>query len=206
MAGMTGVRMAGSIAALMLTIGVAAGMAKHHHDRYKTPAEGETGRHPYRKHWKQSIVGKKAVARVTAGAAIDQAMDSPSKYGTGAGGFAKRMGTGFASNAVGRTVEHGLAARLHEDLHYTRSGKHGFGPRLRYALKSTVITRNTKTGRTTPAAGRIAGHAASGAFTQGVLAAGSGATTAGVGLAADAGANVFREFGPHHKHSHKAKG
>ena len=111
------------------------------------------------------------------------------------------MGAGFASNAVGRTVEHRVAAKLHEELHYQRSNKHGVGPRLGYALKSTVVTRNTRTGKATPAAGRIAGHAASGAFTQGVLAAGSGAATAGVGLAADAGANVAREFAPGKKTS-----
>jgi hypothetical protein len=34
-----------------------------------------------------------------------------------------------------------------------------------------------------------------------LLSAGSGASTAGVGLAADAGANVAREFWPrHHRH------
>src|SRR5436305_10650139 len=99
-----------------------------------------------------------------------------------------------------------MAAKLHEDLHYHRSNKHGVGPRLGYALKSTVVTRNTKTGKRAPAAGRIAGHAAAGAFTQGALAAGSGASTAGVGLAADAGANVAREFGPRrHRHRHRRK-
>ena len=139
------------------------------------------------------------MGRVVAGAAIGQARNSPSKYGGGVAGFGKRVGTGFASNAVGRTVEHGIAAKLHEDLHYQRSNKKGVGPRLEHALKSTVITHNTKTGRSRPAAGRIAGHAAAGAFTQGVLAAGSGASTAGLGLAADAGANVVREFAPRRK-------
>jgi hypothetical protein len=155
--------------------------------------------HPYRKHWKKSVAGKGAVGRVAAGAAIGTARNSPRKYGGGAAGFGKRFGAGLASNAVGRTVEHGVAAKLHEDLHYQKSNKRGFGPRLGYALKSTVVTRNTRTGKATPAAGRIAGHAASGAFTQGVLAAGSGASTAGVGLAADAGANVAREFAPRKK-------
>jgi hypothetical protein len=109
------------------------------------------------------------------------------------------MGAGFAANAVGRTVEHAVAARLHEDLHYHPSGKHGFGPRLGHALKSVVVTHSTRTGKATPATGRVAGHAAAGAFTQGVLAAGSGAATAGIGLAANAGANVFREFRPRSK-------
>jgi hypothetical protein len=107
---------------------------------------------------------------------------------------------------VGRTIEHGLAARLHEDLHYKPSNKRGFGPRLGYALKSTLVTRNTRTGKATPAAGRIAGPAAAGAFSQGVLAAGSGAATAGIGLAADAGANVAREFIPRHYKPRHRKG
>jgi len=155
--------------------------------------------HPYRRHWKKATIGKGAVGRIGAGAALGTLRKSPRKYGGGISGFGKRMGAGLATNAVGRTVEHGIAAKLHEDLHYQRSNKRGFGPRLGYALKSTVVTRNTRTGRGTPAAGRIAGHAASGAFTQGVLAAGSGASTAGIGLAADAGANVAREFAPRGK-------
>lgn len=176
----------GLMLALIFLAEAAAGAATHRH-------------HPYRTHWKHSIVGKRAVGRVVAGAAIGQARHRPRNYGGGVAGFGKRLGAGFASNAVGRTVEHGLAARLHEDLHYRRSHKHGVGPRLAYALKSTVVTRNTRTGKRTPAVGRIAGHAASGAFSQAVIAGGSGAATAGIGLAADAGANVAREFVPRHK-------
>ncbi len=161
--------------------------------------------HPYRRSWKHETVGKGALARVGVRAGVGQIRNKPAKYGSGAAGFGKRLGAGFATNAVGKTVEHGLAAKLHEDLHYQRSNKHGVAPRLGYALKSTVLTRNTKTGKRTPAAGRVAGHAATGAFTQGVLAAGSGASTAGIGLAADAGANVVREFAPRHHHPHKKK-
>lgn len=156
-----------------------------------------SSRHPYVSHWKHATFGKGAVARVTAGAGINQLRGYPRNYGGGVSGFGKRVGAGFATNAVGRTVEHGLAARLHEDLDYHPSGKHGVGPRLGYALESTVVTHNTRTGRRTPAIGRIAGHAASGAFAQGVLMAGSGAATAGVGFGVDAGANVVREFMPH---------
>jgi hypothetical protein len=160
--------------------------------------------HPYRTRWKRTTFGKTAVGRVTAGAAINHVRKKPAKYGGGVAGFGKRLGAGFATNAVSKTVEHGVAAKLHEDLNYHRSNKKGIAPRLGYALKRTVITRNTRTGKRRPAAGRIAGHAAAGAFTQGLLAAGSGASTAGVGLAADAGANVVREFVPRRK-SHSSR-
>jgi hypothetical protein len=156
--------------------------------------------HPYRTRWKHATIGKGAMGRVAIGAGVGQLRNSPRKYGGGISGFGKRLGAGFATNAVGKTVEHGVAAKLHEDLDYHRSNKQGVFPRLGYALKSTVVTRNTKSGKKRPAAGRLAGHAASGAFTQGVLAAGSGASTAGIGLAADAGANVVREFVPRRKH------
>src|SRR5882672_7356818 len=42
--------------------------------------------HPYRKHWRQSVVGKKAVGRVVGAAALGQATNRPRKYGTGAAG------------------------------------------------------------------------------------------------------------------------
>ena len=164
--------------------------------------------HPYRQHWKHATFGKQAVTGVAAGASVAQLRHSPRKVGGGAAGFGKRLGSGFATHAVKTTVEHAVAAPLHEDLHYHRSTKHGFGPRLGHALKSTVITRNTKTGKHTPAAGRIAGHAAAGAVSQAWLPAASGASTAGVGLAAEAGANVAREFWPRHDkrgHRHTAK-
>src|SRR5947208_13905433 len=147
--------------------------------------------HPYRNHWKQSVVGKHAIAGVAAGATATQI-----RRGGGPASFGKRLGTGAATHVAGTTVEHAIAAPLHEDLHYHRSNKRGFTPRLGHALASTVVTRNTRSGKRTPAVGRISGHAAAGALSQGVLAGASGASTAGVALAAVAGATVAREFIP----------
>lgn len=158
--------------------------------------------HPYREHWKHSTYGKHAVLGVTAGAGVAHQQDQPHQWGRGASGFGKRVGSGFATHAVKSTVEHAVAAPLHEDLHYHRSNQRGFGPRLGHALKSTVITRNTRSGKRTPAVGRISGHAAAGAASQALVPAASGASTAGIGLAADAGANVAREFWPRHRHRH----
>jgi hypothetical protein len=154
--------------------------------------------HPYRKHWKHATFGKGALRGVAVGASVGQLRGHPRNYGGGAAGFGRRLGAGFATNSVKTTVEHAVAAPLHEDLNYHRSNKRGFGPRLGYALKSTVITRNTHSGKRRPAVGRLSGHAAAGAVSQAALHAGSGAATAGVGLGAEAGANVAREFWPRH--------
>jgi hypothetical protein len=152
--------------------------------------------HPYRRRWKKATFGKSAAARVAAGAGVAQLRKSPRRWGGGASGFGKRLGAGFATHGVKTTVEHAVAGKLHESLDYQRSTKPGFKRRLGHALASTVIAKNTKTGKKTPAAGRLSGHAAAGAFTQGVLHAGAGASTAGIGLGVDAGANVAREFWP----------
>jgi hypothetical protein len=161
-------------------------------------------RHPYRSHWKHATAGKGALARVGASAAIGQVRRRPRKWGGSAAGFGKRLGAGAATRAVKTTVEHAVAAPLHEDLKYHRSNQRGVAPRLRHALTSTVVTRNMRNGKRRPAVGRISGHAAAGAMSQGVFAAASGASTAGVGLAAEAGANVVREFGPR-KHGRRPK-
>jgi len=185
------VRIAALVALVLLPLGVVQAVA---------PQQS----HPYRRHWKKSIVGKGALARVGVGTAVGQVRKSPRRYGGGVSGFGKRAGAGFATHAVKTTVEHLVAAPLHEDLHYHRSNARGVGPRLRHALVSTVVTRNTKSGSRTPALGRISGHAAAGAFSQGVLHAGAGASTAGIGLGAEAGANVAREFWPR-KHKSRRK-
>ena len=170
------------------------------------PATVSAPRHPYVKHWKGSTFGKRPMAGVAARAGIAHLRNRPQQWGGGAAGFGKRLGAGFGTHAVKTTVEHIVAAPLHEDLHYHRSNKNGVAPRLGHALASTVVTRNTKTGKRTPAAGRISGHAAAGAVSQAAIAGASGAATAGVGLAADAGANIAREFWPRHRrrgHTHR---
>lgn len=154
--------------------------------------------HPYRRDWKHAMFSKPAIAGTAARAGIAHAFNHPQVWGRGASGFGKRLGTSFGVHAVGTTVEYAVAASLHEDLHYHRSNDPRFGPRLRHALVSTVWTRNTRNGKHRPAVGRLSGHAAAGAVSQAWVPAASGASTAGIGLAADAGANVGREFWPRH--------
>jgi hypothetical protein len=159
-------------------------------------------RHPYRRHWKESLTSKQAILGTVVFAGIGQARGDSRKYGGGVAGFGKHVGLGYATHAVGSTVEHLVAAPLHEDLDYHPSNRKGFGPRLKYALVSTVVARNTHTGKHQVAAGRLSGSAASGAFAATVLPAASGASTAGFGLAAVAGTNVAREFWPRKKKVH----
>jgi hypothetical protein len=103
------------------------------------------------------------------------------------------------------TRESGVAAVRHEELGYRPSGKRGFGPRLKYALISTVVTRKTTTGKKTFASGRLSGAMGSGFISRLWLPArfhtiSSGIATGGVLLGVDAGTHVAREFWPEIRH------
>jgi len=168
-------------------------------------AEKKTAQHPYRHEYVQRTVGKKAIFPVVGGAAVRQIRNSPHEWGHGGAGFGKRVGSSFGTNLVKNTIEFPVAAVRHEDLHYYRSEKKGFFPRLRHALVSTVITRKTTTGKKTVASGRLSGAFGSGLVASAWQPAGfsvaGGAASGGITMGASAGANVAREFWPR---KHKA--
>lgn len=146
-----------------------------------------------------------AGARSAAGAAIGQARNVPEEWGQGAGGFAKRLGSAFGKHVVNQSIHFVVARMRHEEFGYRASGEEGFGPRLKYALLSTVITRKTTDGSNTVSAGELSGAFGSGLISRlwqpastrsFALGIGSG----GISLAVDAGSHVAREFWPEIRH------
>jgi hypothetical protein len=143
--------------------------------------------------------------QAAAGAAIGQARDVPKEWGGGIGGFAKRLGSGFGTHVVNGSIHFAVASLRHEEWGYRPSGKEGFGPRLKYALLSTVITRKTTDGKQTVAAGELSGAFGSGLISRlwqpastGTIA--KGFASGGIAMAADAGTHVVREFWPEIRH------
>jgi hypothetical protein len=168
----------------------------------------ENGRHPYRSRYVKDTFGKKAVVRTGASAGVQQLRNSPHEWGRGVQGFGKRVGSAFGQHVIKNSIQYPIAAIRHEELGYRPSGKKGFGPRLGYALTSTVITHKTTTGKKTVAAGRISGAMGSGFISRAWMPArlhtfSSGAASGGVMLGVDAGNNVVREFWPEIRHPHK---
>jgi len=163
--------------------------------------------HPYRRQYLKDTFGAGAAARVGAGAAIQHARNSPHEWGGGVAGFGKRLGSAFGQHVVKNSIQFGVASIRHEELGYRRSGQRGFGPRMKYALVSTVVTHKTTTGKRTPALGRLSGDFGSGFISRAWQPArlhtfGSGLATGGIMLGVDAGSNVVREFWPEIRHSH----
>jgi hypothetical protein len=165
-------------------------------------------RHPYVREYKRKTFGKSAALPVVGGAAIRQMRGSPHEWGGGVGGFGKRLGSAFGTHVIKNSIQYTVAGIRHEDLHYYRSTDKRFGPRLRHALVSTVVTRKTTTGRKTAASGRVSGAVGSGLIASSWQPAGfsvaSGLGSAGISLGATAGANVAREFWPRHKARNQA--
>jgi hypothetical protein len=158
--------------------------------------------HPYRKGYKEHVVGKKAAVSVASGAVGKEIINSPHQWGRGAAGFGKRIGSSFGVNLIKNSIQYPIASIRHEDLHYYRSDKKGFFPRLRHALVSVVVTRKTTNGKKTVASGRIAGSMGAGIAATSWMPAGfslaGGAASGGISLGTAAGVNVAREFWPRH--------
>ncbi len=76
------------------------------------------------------------------GAGIGQWRDSPKEWGQGAQGFSLRFVSGYGEIVVRETLIYGVSSALHEDNRYFRSHRTGFGPRLRYAVESSFLTRH----------------------------------------------------------------
>jgi hypothetical protein len=152
--------------------------------------------------------GRQALVRAGGSAGVSHVRNAPHEWGRGGTGFAKRVGSSLGEHAVKNTIAYGVAGLRHEDLKYHRSGKHGFGPRLKTALASTVVTRKTTTGKRTVASGRLAGNVGSGMISRAwqparLRTVSSGATTAGMMVGADATSNVVQEFWPEIRHPHR---
>ena len=168
----------------------------------------EKSQHPYRSQYVKHTFAKTAGIRAVASAGIQQLRNSPHEWGNGIQGFSKRVGSAIGQHVIKNSIQYPVAAIRHEELGYRPSGKKGFGPRLGYALTSTVITHKTTTGKRTVAAGRISGAMGTGFISRVWQPArlhtfSSGAASGGIMLGADAGPNVVREFWPEIRHPHK---
>jgi hypothetical protein len=158
---------------------------------------------PRAREYRHRLVGKRTLIGSAAGAGVNQVRNSPHQWGRGVGGFAKRFGSGVGQHIAKETIQFGVAAAHHENLHYQRSNKHGTLPRMGYAVKHTfIVPKTNKRGKKTVALGRISGNMGAGMISQAWMPAasvGAGAASGGIGLGADVGVNMAREFWPKHK-------
>jgi hypothetical protein len=92
-------------------------------------------------HYIRGTFSVESVIRSAAGAAILQGTNTPSEWGQGGEGYAKRFGNSFTQQIMRQTIMYGAADALHEDNRYVASGRSGTGARLKYAVESTFLAR-----------------------------------------------------------------
>ena len=150
--------------------------------------------------YRHNVVGKRTLIGSAAGAGVAQVRNSPHQWGRGVGGFAARFGSRVGQNVAKETIQFGVSAARHENLKYRPSNKHGTLPRMGYAVKHTfIVPKTNKPRKKTVALGRISGNMGAGMVSQAWAPAagvGAGLATGGIGLGADVGVNMAREFWP----------
>jgi hypothetical protein len=93
-------------------------------------------------YFKQHLFSAESVVRSAAGSAINQLDDTPHEWRQGAAGYGRRFASSYGEHIIQSTTMYGISAALHEDNRYYRSGLNGFGPRLKYAIKSSFMARH----------------------------------------------------------------
>jgi hypothetical protein len=157
----------------------------------------DTSRRPFVKR----LVNRESLERNAASAVWGEMRNVPHEWGRGPAGFSKRFASAFGHHVVKFTIQTGVAAAHHEDLSYHPSNLHGTSPRLRYAVVSTFVVPRTNGPGHTAALGRISGNIGSGLISRlwqpaSTAGLGAGIASGGIGLAADVGIHVAREFWP----------
>src|SRR5579862_372742 len=83
-----------------------------------TPAKPATpNRSADRTYWKHTL-GAAAAGRAAVGATVSQANNTPSEWGQGAAGFAKRFANSFAKHLLKKGIQYPVAKVFHEELSY----------------------------------------------------------------------------------------
>jgi hypothetical protein len=133
-------------------------------------------------------------------AGIEQAEDHFKGYGQGAEGYAKRFGAGYGdtvtSTFIGGAI---LPSLLKQDPRYFYKGTGSTSSRIRYAIANSVICKGDN-GRWQPNYSNILGNLASGGISnlyypeQDRNGAALTFENAGIGIGANAVANILQEF------------
>jgi hypothetical protein len=168
----------------------------------------QAGSLDYRGHARE-LVGKRALIGAAGRATWGQLRNSPHEWGGGVGGFTKRFASSLGQHAIKYGIQSGVAGIRHENLHYQRSNLQGTWPRMKYAVKSTFIVPRTNRPGKTVAMGRISGNLGAGMISRAWQPAstaglGAGLASGGIGLGADVGVHVAREFWPRKKSAGQA--
>ena len=133
-------------------------------------------------------------------AGLGQLGDQNPAFGQGVAGFARRLGTSYADQAIGNMLSEGIfPAFLHEDPRYFRRGFGSKKSRLGYALTRVFVTR-TDAGGTRFNFSEVLGNATGVAISNSYYSEGrtvsNNVAKLGEQISTDAISQVLKEFWP----------
>ncbi len=133
-------------------------------------------------------------------AGLGQLGDQNPAFGQGTAGFARRLGTSYADQAIGNMMTEGIfPSLLHEDPRYFRRGYGSKKSRFGYALTRVVVTR-TDAGGTRFNFSEVLGNAAGVVISNSYYAEGrtvsNNVAKLGEQISTDAISQVLKEFWP----------
>jgi hypothetical protein len=155
----------------------------------------------------KSTFGVEGVLRSTAGAGISQLNNTPSEWGQGAEGYARRWGNSYAQHIMRETLMYGASSVFHEDNRYFPPAQSAFGQRLKYAIGSSFLARS-EDGTRHLSFSRLGSYLATAFISRDWQPPGEhGPRTAimsfGTAMGATVGFNVAREFIPKRLRRHR---
>jgi hypothetical protein len=137
-------------------------------------------------------------------AGLGQLTNQHPQFGQGLAGFGRRLGTGYADQAIGNMMTEAIyPSLLHEDPRYFRRGHGSFGSRTWYALTRVMVTRTDAGGTRfnfSEWVGNATGVAISNAYYPDDHSVGANVGKLCEQVGTDAISQVLKEFWPDVKH------
>ena len=151
--------------------------------------------------FRDKLIWKTPMVKTAIAALFNEAINSPTEWGRGADGFAKRAANSFGQRTVKASVELAFSPLTHEDMRFQRLGEGSVFVRAKHAILGALWVRRDDGMGHTLAAGRITGAFAAGQMSRLWMPArvanfGAGVRTSAGTLGLDVGMNLVREFWP----------
>jgi hypothetical protein len=147
-----------------------------------------------------STIGLDGAIGATLGSGLDQLRTSPTEWGAGREGYARRWVSNYAESAIGDGAKYAVAHFFHQDPSFYPCECTGFFRRLHHAVDSPFMGR-TRTGRRVLSAASLAGVLAGNVVPAATwypapLGTRDGLKHAGTSLLTKIAIDVFKEFRP----------
>ncbi|HWF08870.1 MAG TPA: hypothetical protein VG297_10415 [Bryobacteraceae bacterium] len=151
-------------------------------------------------HYVAGTFSVESIVRSAAGAGILQRADTPTEWGQGGAGYARRFGNSYAQHIMRQTIRYGVSDMLHEDNRYMLSGETAVGARIKYAVASSFLARRDD-GTRRVSISRLGGYVAVAFISREwqphtTNGAQNAASNIGNTVATEVGFNIAREFFP----------